>query len=1043
MANYIVHPLLRAGQWQHRPQLNDVHRWWRDGGRGVCALIGMGGAGKTAITDRFVNDLLTHEGNELRVPGSVFVYSFYEDEKPENFFRCLQVWLDEKSSPEAEKTPAQLTFDIQQHEGLIVLDGLERVQESGLRGGFGRLTSPSLRDLLNHIACGSARNVSVLTTSRFPLADLRDSQPRYFHRIPVDQIDGPTGVQLLRSRGVSGSDHKLAAIVEQCGRHALTVDLAGGYIAEYGQGDANTPLDLGSVETLAAELDDELDEEKRQVAIQGRRFARIAERYREAMIRSDQAAIALLERICLFRFGVKLPTLTAVFTGPDAEKVSGSALAALNETELKKKLDWLVRMRIIEQTETAEDGQTATPAFQIHPAVRDGFLDGLNQAARESGNEAIRKTLDVQLGDRPGLKPSSPEVLDAMEEILHHTIGAEHAREAWFLYQKRMGGFENIGRRLGNFERGMRVCKAIADKAIKEDTTYDVFHDLGMLAQSVGDLSLAESSLRKHLDGATKSHSAHWSLEVLTDVLRLQGRLADSLDEGNRAVSESERLTSNEGIANSRSRRGLTNALMGRVSEALDDFDVALTHQRERHQREQDLFRTRGVLYARALLLLGDHEESEAVTDANLAYCLRRWGKSNRFAPQCHLILAEAMLQRGDLENARRYAERARQWAASRDAKQVTCWNDVIDAKIALEVMRRSPLAVQEGRRRFQTHCDHGLRLARSCGFGIDHIDLLLLRAEVNLMDGDPEAALKDIGVALDHGLEANERTGQAELLPATDERCRYVWAIALGCQLRAEAQLLSVARTLGVEKFDVDRQSELPQFLCVTIQEARKNLNAAKELWATMHDPDAESGEGNLMIDGKPHHMRARDTQRVLDQLTDGVLTHYPIVAGEFPRPSRGAGGQSRAARDKIFISYSHLDADWLPLLEKHLKPFQDRVEISPWADNQIKPGQRWLTEIRKAIAETRAAVLLVSANFIASDFIMKQELPLLIEESENGELTILWIPLKPSAYKHTEIAKYQAIRNPDPALTELPQEQQESEWVKICERIQEAICK
>ena len=57
-------------------------------------------------------------------------------------------------------------FDIQQHEGLIILHGLEMVQESGARGGFGRLTSPSLRDLLNHIACGSACELSVLVTSR-------------------------------------------------------------------------------------------------------------------------------------------------------------------------------------------------------------------------------------------------------------------------------------------------------------------------------------------------------------------------------------------------------------------------------------------------------------------------------------------------------------------------------------------------------------------------------------------------------------------------------------------------------------------------------------------------------------------------------------------------------------------------------------------------------------------------------------------------------------------------------------------------------------
>ena len=46
-----------------------------------------------------------------------------------------------------------------------------------------------LRDLLHHIASGSAREMSVLVTCRSPLADLRDSQPRFFHPVPVGEID--------------------------------------------------------------------------------------------------------------------------------------------------------------------------------------------------------------------------------------------------------------------------------------------------------------------------------------------------------------------------------------------------------------------------------------------------------------------------------------------------------------------------------------------------------------------------------------------------------------------------------------------------------------------------------------------------------------------------------------------------------------------------------------------------------------------------------------------------------------------------------------
>ena len=128
----------------------------------------------------------------------------------------------------------------------------------------------------------------------------------------------------------------------------MTVDFAGGYIKEYGEGNPATALNLGTAEELQAAADEEPNDDKRAVLKQGHRFARIAQRYREAMLKNDEAALALLERICLFRLGVDSETLAAIFTGYEATKVSGKALAGLDAKELQQKLDWLVRMRIVE-----------------------------------------------------------------------------------------------------------------------------------------------------------------------------------------------------------------------------------------------------------------------------------------------------------------------------------------------------------------------------------------------------------------------------------------------------------------------------------------------------------------------------------------------------------------------------------------------------------------------------------------------------------------------------------------------------------------------
>lgn len=91
------HPLLHARDWQDRPQLDDVCRWWSDGGSGVCSLIGIGGAGKTAIADRFLQVLPgamppradLPKRSDLRPLEQLFVFSFYDAPNPDSFFASL------------------------------------------------------------------------------------------------------------------------------------------------------------------------------------------------------------------------------------------------------------------------------------------------------------------------------------------------------------------------------------------------------------------------------------------------------------------------------------------------------------------------------------------------------------------------------------------------------------------------------------------------------------------------------------------------------------------------------------------------------------------------------------------------------------------------------------------------------------------------------------------------------------------------------------------------------------------------------------------
>jgi diguanylate cyclase (GGDEF)-like protein len=143
----------------------------------------------------------------------------------------------------------------------------------------------------------------------------------------------------------------------------------------------------------------------------------------------------------------------------------------------------------------------------------------------------------------------------------------------------------------------------------------------------------------------------------------------------------------------------------------------------------------------------------------------------------------------------------------------------------------------------------------------------------------------------------------------------------------------------------------------------------------------------------------------------------------------------------DKVFISYSHHDVEWLNKLQTMLKPLVRTNTIILWDDTNIKTGGEWKTEILEALATAKVAVLLVSPNFLASDFITEHELPRILEASAKKGLKIIWIAISHSLYKETEIAKYQAANDPTKPLDFLTPSEQNRVLVNICNQIKHAV--
>ncbi len=265
-------------------------------------------------------------------------------------------------------------------------------------------------------------------------------------------------------------------------------------------------------------------------------------------------------------------------------------------------------------------------------------------------------------------------------------------------------------------------------------------------------------------------------------------------------------------------------------------------------------------------------------------------------------------------------------------------------------------------------------------------------------------------------------------------------------------------AKRSGIRVWMLDeKENDLP------VQEAEINAIRA----ASLVIADVSKEASNVMLDigyaqalGKPIILMANKSRSV-----PFSFAGYPVIIyGEdfmldfFQRMEEnikralsnpdefilGNMASNSGKRTRVFLSYSRHDKDYLDRLLVHLKPLERDGLIDLWVDARLQAGDRWKKEITVALDRATVAILLVSADFLASDFVINNELPPLLRNAADKGTRIIPLIVKPCRFlRHDELKHFHAVNDPSQALILLNEGEKELQYDAVASEVEKALSK
>jgi tetratricopeptide (TPR) repeat protein len=624
-------------------ELETITEWYKDPKVRIGALIGWGGVGKSALVRKWYDNL---KANDIK-PDGIFWWGFYRNAYLEQFLDALLRYVSGgQIEPETIKSTWEKVDRIKEYISrgayLIILDGLEQMQEGKSGDEFGKMVHRECTELLHYLADTPKANGLCFITTRYPLKDLDEWHKRGYENLPVVDLSDEDALSMLKKRGVEGDDDDIKDVINRYKGHALSLTSVAGYLNRYYGGDIKQ---APKVEFVLGNKERFKDVNK------------LLSRYAEKMSEEEKVFLNIFS---LFRQEVTERDFTEVFRKRIEDAGFNDVIVKMSELDFKDLISGLVDWRLISCDEEKR-------LYTTHPLIKSYFESDFDL----NNKKLCHKRIYQYIGEYAPERPETLEEMQPLFEQVYHGCAAGFYDEVFNnVYCEKIGGESSgykITQKLGAEETDLSIVRNFFPEGDisqmplisgKSGQSW-LLNEAGLALLSTGRPKEAEEPFLTAIGKDIKETGGKYAsmgYQNLADLRFRIGELESGRGSAKKALDLAEETKSKRDMVFSKGYLSWLLYLLGKTEEAEKNFKGAdeLEGKIDGHR----LYSQRGVNYATFLIARERIDEAFELTRQNLEIC-RNILKKTDDVSKCYRCLGTIERIKGNRKQAGEHLQNA------------------------------------------------------------------------------------------------------------------------------------------------------------------------------------------------------------------------------------------------------------------------------------------------------------------------------------------------------------------------------------------------